>query len=585
MVRNLIVALIVTLFSVGPLSAQSNASWIQVEAVTSEAEAMQRISVYNAIFPHIGGFETHGGQFAIAVGPFSELEGEFLMAQFRRTGLIPEDSHISVPDDFARQFFPPDAAPLREENSDTPPKKTQPDHEAEATLNAAEDVQPELPQETLREARESEARLSKDQKKELQTALKWAGYYNSTIDGLFGRGTRRSMSNWQVAKGYDETGVLTTAQRAELLNDYYAILGGLDVGPVTDENAGITVEMPRAVVSFDGYTAPFAHYPSTDGSLAEVHLISRPGDRNTLYALFDVMQSLEIVPLEGRRKKNRNNFLLTGRNDTIISHTEAYLSGGQIKGFTLVWPASKAEQAQRLIERMSASFETHNAVLARGVGTELEPGQEELAGISVRSPSKTISGVFINDNGDVLTSSMIDATCTKIEVQDDLTYTLAGHSPELGLSVLSPKSSVSPRDFGEFPVVGNRAGTRVSVAGYSFGGVLSAPTLTHGTIKATKGLQDEAHLNRLELEHFASDAGGAVLGEDGDITGILHPRDANPDRQLPSDVSFMTDSRSIQSFLNGTGIAYSVELAPARLAGVDLERHASDIAVWISCWE
>ena len=585
MVRNVIVALLVTLFSVGPLSAQSKNSWIQVETVNSEADAMQRISVYNAIFPHIGGFEMLDGQYAIAVGPFSELEGEFLMTQFLRTGLIPEDSFISIPDDFARQFYPPDAASLREEDSDTPPKKTQPDHEAEATLNTTEENQPELPQETLREARTSEARLSKDEKKELQTALKWAGFYNSTIDGLFGRGTRRSMSNWQVAKGYDDTGVLTTSQRAQLLRDYYAILSGLDVGPVTDEKAGITVDMPRAVVAFSDYTAPFAHYPSTDGSLAEVHLISRPGDRNTLYALFDVMQSLEIVPLEGRRKKNRNNFLLTGQNDTIISHTEAYLSGGQIKGFTLVWPASEAEQAQRLIERMGKSFTAHSAVLARGVGTELEPGQEELAGISVRSPSKIISGVFINSSGDVVTSSEIDATCEKIEVQGDMTYDLAGHAPELGLSAISPRRSVSPRGYGELTVADNRTGTRVSVAGYSFGGVLNAPTLTHGMIKATKGLQDEPHLNRLELEHFASDAGGAVLGEDGGITGILQPRDSNPDRQLPSDVSFMTESRSVQSFLKDSGIAYSVDLTPSRLAGVDLERHASDIAVWISCWE
>jgi len=42
-------------------------------------------------------------------------------------------------------------------------------------------------------------------------------FYNAAIDGSFGRGTRNSMAAWQEANGYEINGILTTAQRAELL--------------------------------------------------------------------------------------------------------------------------------------------------------------------------------------------------------------------------------------------------------------------------------------------------------------------------------------------------------------------------------
>lgn len=576
MLRNIFAALIISLIGALPLSAQQSRTWILVEAKATAAEAIDRIGVYEAIFPQVDGYELENGMFGVSVGPFSQLESEYLLGQFRRTGIIPPDSYVTTAEDFVRQFHPVVAEVNAGVIADTA-NDTKPDDEATALQV--------LPQETLREARAGEAQLSLEEKKELQIALQWAGFYASTIDGVFGRGTRGSMRRWQASKGFDETGILTTAQRAVLLGEYYAILDGLNMGLVTDNKAGISVEMPRAVVAFDAYTAPFAHYPSTDGSVAEIHLISRPGDRNTLYALFDVMQTLEIVPLEGRRKKNRNNIVITGRNDSIISHTEAYLDGGQIKGFTLVWPADKAEQADRLIDRMVTSFSTTSAVLPRGAGTELQPDQDMLAGLSVRTPSKIISGVFINSDGDILTSSAIDGTCAQIEVHGEMLYTLANHAPDLGISVLSPTSTVGPRDYARIRTAVPRIDSTSIVAGFSFGGTLNAPSLTRGTLAAASGLNGEAHLGRLSLEHFDADTGAAVLNSSGEMIGLLNAREDSDDRQLPSNVSFMTRADAIQTYLQDMKVAHSLSLTSTGNDAIDTERHARDIAVWISCWE
>ena len=72
-------------------------------------------------------------------------------------------------------------------------------------------------QETLAEARQSENLLIGPEREELQVALKWAGHYDGPIDAAFGRGTRGAMASWQSANGYEDTGVLTTGQREELL--------------------------------------------------------------------------------------------------------------------------------------------------------------------------------------------------------------------------------------------------------------------------------------------------------------------------------------------------------------------------------
>ena len=108
---------------------------------------------------------------------------------------------------------------------------------------------PQQPDETVREARASEAALTRDEKKTLQEWLQWAGYYNAAIDGSFGRGTRASMSNWQADNGFDVTGVMTTLQRDTLRRQYFAVLEGMNLQLVSDLDAGIEMIVPMGAVA------------------------------------------------------------------------------------------------------------------------------------------------------------------------------------------------------------------------------------------------------------------------------------------------------------------------------------------------
>merc|ERR1712000_170588 len=121
------------------------------------------------------------------------------------------------------------------------------------------------------------------------------------------------------------TGVLTTLQRAALLGKYNAVLEGIGLKPVRDTQAGIEMILPTAMVGFDKYEPPFAHYNSIGDSQARVLLISQSGDKDTLYGLYDIMQTLEIVPEQGPRERKSDSFELIGENGRIISQTQVSL--------------------------------------------------------------------------------------------------------------------------------------------------------------------------------------------------------------------------------------------------------------------
>ena len=309
--------------------------WIQVAARPSLREAQDEARDFAARLPDVSGYALGGGWYGIVVGPYARPDAEQVLRVYRAEGQIPRDSFITFSSNFRTRFYPvgaetdaPSTAPVISSTSDDD-TVTEPPLAPEPEIAVAD--------ETPAEARRSERALSREERMDLQVALKAAGFYTSGIDGAFGRGTRASMSDWQLARGFEPTGVLTTLQRKALMDEYNAPLISTGMASYTDEAAGITLDLPLNEVAFSRYEPPFAHFDPAGDLGARVLLISQPGDRRTLYGLYDIMQTLEIVPLEGPRERSGDRFTLEGRNSEIVSYTEARLDNGEIKGFTLVW--------------------------------------------------------------------------------------------------------------------------------------------------------------------------------------------------------------------------------------------------------
>ncbi|MEZ5714292.1 MAG: hypothetical protein R3D85_03410 [Paracoccaceae bacterium] len=121
------------------------------------------------------------------------------------------------------------------------------------------------------------------------------------------------------------------------------------------------------------------------------------------------------------------------------------------------------------------------------------------------------------------------------------------------------------------------------MSGYSYGGVLGAPTLTFGTLSDVKGLSGEAELKRLALNALPGDAGGPVFDDGGAVMGMLLPADQGG-RKLPGDVSFAMDSASLRAVLDAAGVTAEGAGPRGQIDPEDLNREAVGMTVLVSCW-
>ncbi len=554
-------------------------AWVQIESQPSLASAQASIRSYSAKLADVNGFSLGGGWYGIALGPYTSDDAAEVLRVYRLEGSIPNDAFIAFSVNYRQQFWPIGANLLNLELA-AQPELAELDNQAETAVVAQER---EAPDETRRQARQSESLLNRDERKDLQRLLQWAGFYTSAIDGAFGRGTRGSMAAWQEANNYEATGILTTRQRSILLDQYNAILDGLGMDMVVDTTAGIEMMMPTGVVKFDKYESPFAHYNASGDLAAKVLLISQTGDQNTLFGLYDIMQTLEIVPKDGERNRGNDAFTLVGENAQMISHTEVSLRDGTVKGFTLIWPAGDEERRTRLLAEMKASFGRIDGVLDPAAGSDETQSIDLVSGLEIRRPKMSRSGFYVDQNGTVVTALATVGSCSKITIEDDIEAEVVASDDALGIAVLRPLNALVPLSVAVFQQSVPRLQSQIAVAGYSYEGVLGAPTMTFGVLADLKGLRGEATLKRLALAALPGDVGGPVFDAGGAVLGMLLPADTNG-RTLPDGVSFSANSGAIQEILNAASLGSQTTDVLSQIAPEDLAISATGMTVLVSCW-
>ena len=556
--------------------AQDGTVWLQIEAQPTLPEAEARARAYAATFPETAGFRLRSGWYAIMLGPFPEAAAGDRLAELRRQGAIPSDSFIAFERDFGTRFWPPGEAAL------SPP---QPEPAAEA---APAPEPATIPDESRAEARDSEARLTPEERKDLQIALQWFGFYEGGIDGAFGPGTRAAMTAWQTAQGMLEpTGILTSRQRAELMQAYRDDTASFGFAEVVEAEAGITVTLPLGLVEFDHYEPPFVHFrPRAEGG-PQIVLISQPGDPSALAGLYDMLQTLDAVPLTGERSRNERSFRIRGTSATVDTTVFAQLTGGFIKGWMLIsTPGNEARDA-RIVQRIEASFATDSTrALDPGIVTLSDAAREGLmAGLSVRKPRLSRSGFFIDPAGSVVTTVEAVTGCGRVTLDRTTEATVTLADPASGLALLSPATPLSPRALAEFQLAPERLGTEVMVAGYSYEDRLPAPVMTFGRLEELTGLNGEAGVKRLDLQTLPGDAGGPVLDPAGAVIGMLLPGASDGERTLPPGVQFALSAAEVVRIIQASGLQISQSSRQGALPPADLGALGTGMTVLVSCWD
>ncbi len=558
----------------GKVYAQ-DAVWVQIEARPTLQQAEARARDYAARLPNVSGFRLRSGWYAIAIGPILAPLAPGELARLRAAREIPGDSFVADGRNFREQFWPIGAAGVAQ------PVITAPlGQPSESVALPA----PEPADETPAEARASERLLNRADREDIQRALKASGFYSSIIDGSFGRGTRSAMASWQAATGYEATGILTTSQRRILLDTYRDAIASLGLSPVYDADAGIDITLPMARVAFQGYEAPFARYGGLEDD-AQILLISQPGDSDTLRGLYDVLQTLEIVPLEGPREFARARFSITGENAKIRTQVEAVLTVDGVKGYAVIWPVEDRLGQELVLEALKSSFSpVEGVVLPDTAGDRSLQRPDLLAGLQIRQPEISASGFFVDFSGRVLTSSETVASCSRITIEGETEADVVAIDAATGLALLQPRAELSPLGVGLLRADPPLLQSEVAVAGYSYGGILGAPTLSFGTLLDLRGLNGEANLSRLALSAEPGDEGGPVLDGAGGVLGILLPPPNAGDRSLPPDVRYAADAVAIAGFLAENGVTLGAPPPNDPLAPEDITAIGSDMTVLVECW-
>jgi S1-C subfamily serine protease len=584
-------AVVAILGLTAPLHAQEQAqgqAWIQIEAHPDEATSLDRARAYASIFPETAGFRLGTGWYAVALGPFDPAEAAGRLADLRSQGLIPSDSYITDGAVHGAQFWPAAGSAALVAPVIEPAADTAADTAPETAIDPAAEPEPApVPEETVKQAKAAEAELSKEERQALQEALRWYGFYSAAIDGSFGAGTRKSMAAWQEANAYEPTGVLTTQQRSALIEGFDADQAEFGFETITEPESGIEITLPMALLGFDHYEPPFVHFAEKNGSGLRVILISQPGDVAALSGLYDVLQTLSVVPPTGAREKGETSFTISASSATIESYAFAEAARGLVKGYLVVWNPKDADRMARILPALQASF--------RPVGDKaLDPGLVPLdaaaksglmAGLEVRHPKFSRSGFYVDAKGSVLTTAEAVATCSQITLDGVTEASVKLSDPASGLAILTPATPLSPPSFARFQTAPGRLGAEIAVAGYSYEDKLPAPVLTFGTLEEDKGLNGESGIARLAIPTLQGDEGGPVLDQSGGVVGILLPPPSDKSRQLPAGVTFAATANTVTTLLSSAGLTPTTAPQTAIAPPDALNAAGLGMTVLVSCWE
>ncbi len=566
-------------------SVAQDMRWIQIEAQPSLLEAETRARIYAQEFPDTQAHSIGSGWYAITLGPLPEDQADLRMSQLRARAAIPRDSFLATGANYRQRIYPIGPTPTAVTPAQTAKADVVQEEAAQVSVSeTVESAAPEpsitVPDETLSEARASEGLLSSEEKMDLQRYLQWAGYYNSTIDASFGRGTRRSMAAWQTDNGHEDTGVLTTAQRERLRAQYFAIFDGLGLETHRDLEAGISIDLPKEVVAFDAYAAPLAHFKSQEtSSPAHVFLISAAGNRGDLAAIYGVLPTLSIVPMNIEKSLNKDRFVITGAGTTTRTFITASHKGGEIKGFGLIWPNQNEEQFDRLVAHMRKSFETFSGTLDPSLSVAINDPETEF-GVAIRKPAFVKSAVFVSDQGHAITDTSDLEQCSALTIGGTYDAEIIARS-ETGAGLLSPKSDFNPISYAK---LGNavRKGDKTFLSSYPYGGRLGLASVTQATVAETSDLSGNTEKFRLDFLAEPGDFGGAILDQSGNLTGILVSQD-DTGRVLPNNVNFAAATDALASMMQSAGLRLSSGKTQ-RLDDMALIASAQNILTPIECW-
>ena len=578
---------------ISTFASANDSRWVQVETLPSIIRAEESTKQFSKILSEkINIFSLDDGWYAVSLGPYNAEQAFEVLNTKLETRLISPDSFITDGANYGRKIWTTGSFAMEDLENLSNNESAEYDQNYEFDLNSSQLLTSESKDlvfsnleelESLERAKFFDSQLSDFYKKAVQAALVSEGFYDSVIDGQYGPGTRKAITEWQIDNNFEATGYMTIPQQSKLIKGYLEPL--FENGLRTERNilAGIKIPLPTSFIKPTEISPPFITYEATSSSKIKIFLISQHGDEYDLKILFKAMEDLEIIPIEAKRVLLKNSFEFSGKNNEFESYFTAVSTNDHVKGFGIVWPVEEDSTAKRLLVKMRLEFESIPGALRKEIGSNEDQNLTERLGFKIRRPKYSRSGLFIDNEAKIITQSSGLSECSRLTVNGIYDYSIFLENNDLDVAILIPKKVLKPLSIIQYSSTKPRVGEKISLVSFPYQGKLKRPTLREGVFKETVDLKGNKNKFRFSLPVQPGDSGGGIFDSSGNFIG-LHLADIN--REKNSDAQIAIKAQAINNFLlelNASKLARSYRMEPLDLGKI--ESIANKVTALVSCWE
>jgi hypothetical protein len=224
-----------------------------------------------------------------------------------------------------------------------------------------------------------------------QEMLIWTTDYEGLIDGRIGQETTKAINKFQGEKLKNpQTGVLTPAEEAELIRRGRSNKERAGFEPITDNDAGVSIGLPRNFVSGPTKTKWGKHWYGRTAGLAIDTL--RFGEDVSLRQLYERLRSINNRTVPYERFVEDSWFVISAFKKGDAVYVRANLvklpnRPTEIRGFSIWMSDKRPPEYHALAPAISSSFKWHTGTAPQNTTTATPPATSPIGGTLVPPPT------------------------------------------------------------------------------------------------------------------------------------------------------------------------------------------------------
>lgn len=444
--------------------------------------------------------------------------------------------------------------------------------------------------------------MSVQEKRFLQAALSFQGFYNGLTDGKWGRGSQAAIERYSSDTfSIEPLNVHAATLTLDFVDQVETYGWFMSYQPIF----GVSFAFPGNAMKLAKTSDTFRYWKADDGSAELALWKAVPAS----LARYHLELEAEVAPGSQPYTVRNANLWVTSLVDREGQHR--YLRSDRMIGDWSMLAITAAESAKHLLNGVSTSVSLGRApnfsLPDDGRITSLvalfsdwldSRDQEPNASVSNQAPvepeeedgegwTSSGSGFYVSASGEVLTNAHVVEGCASVLVDGEPAVIVAASS-DFDLALIRTSPPQPPKIVSRFASDTAQLNQDITVVGYPLRGLLGGVNITRGAVTSTKGLFGDLTRMQISAPVQSGNSGGPVLDETGAVVGVVvskfdAKRYADLAGEIPQNINFAIRGELAKLFLAANQVGYVVGSDAAPLSSVDLARKAQRFTVLIEC--